>query len=139
MKLIRLETSDEGTFGLLLYDHNRFLFTGELPWRGNEKGKSCIPTGTYQVQMRTSHRFGRCYEIQDVSERTHILLHNGNWCGDDELGFRTHVDGCVLLGLSRGRLDGQNAVFSSRRARHKFEAEMDGRPFELEIMEQYLI
>lgn len=137
MRLIRTETSDEGTFGILLYG-SRHLFTGELPERDNARGQSCIPTGIYQVQMRTSPRFGRCYEIKDVKDRSHILLHNGNFCGDDTLGFKTHVDGCVLLGLSRGKLDGQSAVFSSRRARHQFEAEMGGAPFELEITEQYI-
>jgi hypothetical protein len=136
-KLIRLETSDEGTFGILLYG-TRHLFTGELPWRSNARGASCINTGVYSVRMRTSPRFGRCYEIQNVGDRSHILLHNGNFCGDDALGFKTHVDGCILLGLDRGRLDGQSAVFSSRRARHRFENEMDGAPFELEISEQYL-
>lgn len=138
MKLIRTETSDEGTFGVLMYDR-RYLFTGELPWRNNERGQSCIPAGLYQVFMRTSPRFGRCYEIQDVPGRTHILLHNGNWCGDDVLGFKTHVDGCVLVGLSRGVLSGQRAVFASRRARHRLEAEMGGAPFELEIVEEYLV
>lgn len=137
MKLIRTETGDEGTFGLLLYD-GRVLYTGELPWRDNERGKSCIPAGIYDVFMRVSSRFGRVYEVKDVTGRTAILLHNGNWCGDDALGFKTHVDGCILLGLDRGRLDGQNAVFSSRRARHKIEAEMGGAPFKLEITEHYL-
>ena len=137
MKLIRTETSDEGTFGFLFYD-GRFLCTGELPWRDNRRGESCIPAGVYQVRMRTSPRFGRAYEILDVPGRTHILLHNGNYCGDDSLGFKTHVDGCILVGSSRGKLDGQHAVFSSRRARHKFENEMGGAPFELEIIEEYL-
>lgn len=137
MKLIRTETGDEGTFGVLVYDH-RVLYTGELPWRDNERGKSCIPAGVYTVQMRASPRFGRAYEIEGVEGRSHILLHNGNWCGDSSLGFKTHVDGCVLLGFDRGRLDGQCAVFSSRRARHKFENEMAGAPFTLEITEQYL-
>lgn len=137
MKLIRTETSDQGTFGLLVYG-DRFLCTGELPWRNNERGKSCIPTGVYNVQMRVSPKFGRCYEVRGVEGRTHILLHNGNWAGDSSMGFKTHVDGCILLGLSRGKLDSQHAVFSSRRARHKFEAEMGGESFELEIMEQYL-
>jgi hypothetical protein len=137
MILIRTETSDEGTFGVLVYDHG-YLFTGELPWRGNARGQSCIPAGLYHVFMRASRRFGKVYEIANVEDRTAILLHNGNWCGDDLLGFKTHVDGCILLGLSRGKLDGQNAVFSSRRARRKFEDEMAGEGFTLEIMEQYL-
>jgi len=137
MKIIRLETSDEGTFGVLLYS-TRFLFTGELPWRDNRRGESCIPCGTYEVVMRTSPRFGRCYEVQDVPGRSHILLHNGNFCGDDTMGFDTHVDGCILLGLNRGKLNDQCAVFSSRRARHKFENEMGGAPLELEIIEEYL-
>ena len=136
-QLTRLETSDEGTFGILTYDHG-YLFTGELPWRNNARGQSCIPTGIYHVFMRSSNRFGHVYEIANVPSRTAILLHNGNFCGDDVLGFKTHVDGCVLYGLSRGQLDGQNAVFSSRRARSRFEDEMAGEGFTLEIVEQYL-
>lgn len=138
MKLIRTETSDEGTFGILVYDH-RVVFTGELPWRDNKRGESCIPAGVYQVQMHTSPRFGRCYEIKDVPGRTDILLHNGNWCGDDTMGFRANVDGCVLLGLRRGPLDGQRAVLNSKRARHKFENDMNGKDFELEITEEYFV
>ena len=137
MKLIRTETGDEGTFGILLYDLCPF-FTGELPDRANLRGKSCIPAGVYEVQMRTSPRFGRAYEIKDVDGRSHILFHNGNWCGDEDLGYRSHVDGCILLGLERGKLDGQSAVLSSRRARHRFEAEMGAAPFTLEIEEAYL-
>lgn len=137
MKLIRLETSDEGTFGILMYG-GRYLLTGELPWRNNLRGHSCIPKGHYIVQMRTSPRFGRCYQLLDVEERTHILFHNGNFCGDTLLGLKTHVNGCILLGLSRGKLDRQNAVFSSRRARHRFENEVGGKDFELEIVEEYL-
>ena len=137
MKLIRTETSDQGTFGILTYDH-RHVFTGELPWRNNERGNSCIPAGVYQVQMHTSPRFGRCYEVKDVPERTDILLHHGNWCGDDLLGFRTNVDGCILLGFGRGKLDNQNAVLNSRRACHKFENDMDRKDFELEIVEEYM-
>ncbi len=137
MILVRTETSDEGTFGILTYEHG-YLFTGELPWRGNARGQSCIPTGLYHVFMRASNRFGRAYEVANVEHRTAILLHNGNFCGDDTLGFKTHVDGCILLGLSRGKLDGQHAVFSSRRARRRFEDEMAGTGFTLEIVEQYL-
>jgi len=138
MKLIRTETGDEGTFGILMYG-SRHMFTGELPWRDNTRGESCIPAGVYEVFMRSSGRFGRVYEIKDVPDRSAILLHNGNFCGDDHLGFKTHVDGCILVGLGRGRLDFQNAVFSSRRARHKLEAEMGGAPFQLEITEEYLL
>jgi hypothetical protein len=137
MKLIRTETGDEGTFGILIYSHG-VLFTGELPSRGNARGKSCIPAGVYTVSMRLSPRFGKCYEVEDVPERTHILLHNGNWCGDESMGFRADVDGCILVGLSRDKLDGQSAVLTSRKARRKLEIEMGGAPFELEIEEQYL-
>ena len=44
----RTETDDEGTFGVLTTDSGFQVYTGELPWRWNIPGKSCIPPGEYE-------------------------------------------------------------------------------------------
>jgi hypothetical protein len=69
-----------------------------------------------------------------VPGRSYILLHEGNFSGDKEIGLRTHSAGCVLLGRKRGRLYGQNAVLSSRTARREFEVRMNWQTTELEVV-----
>lgn len=135
MILIRTEQSDEGTFGILVYGNRpgEWVRTGELPWRDNERSVSCIPAGTYPVFMRISSRFGKCYEVT-VPGRSDILLHSGNYCGDSALGFKSDVEGCILLGSKRGKLGGQQVVLSSRIARDKFQKHMTWQPFELEVV-----
>lgn len=129
--LFRNQKSDQGTFGIIVFD-GQYLYTGELPWKDNKPNISCIPYGIYSVQMRVSPKYGRVYEIT-VAGRTYILFHQGNFCGDHSLGFRTHVQGCVLLGFKRGKLCGQRAVLASRLARNRFESVMKFEPFTLEI------
>ena len=131
--LLRWKTGDQGTFGVIVCGGGQHLFTGELPWKNNQPNISCIPAGTYTVRVRVSNRFGRVYEITGVDGRTYILFHQGNFSGDRELGFRSNVAGCVLLGLRRGKLLGQEAVLNSRLARRRFEISMDFQPFELEV------
>lgn len=133
--LFRLSTSEQGTFGILVYG-SQYLYTGELPWKGNKRNVSCIPTGEYNVQVRLSPKYGQVYEV-DVTGRTYILFHQGNFCGDLSRGFRTHVQGCILLGFKRGTLYGQQAVLGSRPARGRFERKLNFEPFTLEIKECY--
>ncbi len=40
-------STDQGTFGQLVLDDGATFCIGELPWRGNQHGVSCIPAGTY--------------------------------------------------------------------------------------------
>ena len=129
--LYRLSTNEQGTFGVIIF-HNQYLYTGELPWKDNKPNISCIPTGSYEVRVRISPKYGRVYEIL-VPGRTYILFHQGNFCGDVSRGLRSHVQGCILLGFKRGKLYGQQAVLASRIARSRFERKMNFEPFTLEI------
>lgn len=134
--LYRLARGDHGTQGMLHYDEQRF-HTLELPWRNNYKNMSCIPKGNYQCEVRVSPRFGLVYWVKDVPNRNFILIHSGNWAGDTSKGFKSHVNGCILLGLQRGTLQGQLAVLNSRLAVTKFMREMENEPFVLKILENF--
>lgn len=136
----RMETSAEGTFGKLFVDGNFMCYTGELPrYAGNpeienERRTDCIPAGTYGCQLKMSPKFGRVYELKKVPNRDGILIHKGNFCGDKAKGFKSDVEGCILLGSAMSKLDGQKVVTSSRIAFDKFMLYAAGKPFTLEIV-----
>lgn len=140
VKIMRTETSAEGTFGKLFIDGSFLCFTGELPrYAGNpeienERRTDCIPAGTYPCQLKMSPKFGRVYEVKNVPGRSAILIHKGNFCGDKAKGFKSDVEGCILLGMGKTKLDGQTAVTSSRIAFDKFMLLSAGEPFTLEIV-----
>ena len=131
--ITRTETSAEGTFGHLVTDSGLCLRTGELPWRDNEPGKSCIPVGTYQVVWAQSPTKGWCYHVIRVPGRLDIEIHPGNFCGDRVLGYRCDVEGCILLGQSVGPMNGQKAILLSRQAFRLFETDLQEEPFELTV------
>lgn len=132
VKLFRLGSDDEGTYGVIVFN-GQFLYTGEPPWRDNRRNESCIPAGVYEVHLYDSPKYGSVYLIRQVEGRSHILLHHGNYFGDRAGGLRSNTSGCVLLGRRKGRLSSQRAVLASRTARRRFENEMNGQPFQLEI------
>ena len=144
LKLIRFETSEEGTFGRL-YDESeeQMFFTAELPkYAGdpdqlNERRIDCIPRGTYECKIKNSEKFGKVYEITQVPNRSGILIHAGNYAGDTSKGFKSNVLGCVLLGKSFGVMGGQRAIGDSKIAIKEFMDEMEDEPFILEIEEEY--
>lgn len=136
VNLFRFKRGDQGTRGVLfsgLFNCN----TLELPWRENEKNISCIPAGEYQVKIRISPKYGQVYHVQEVPNRTFILVHSGNWAGDTSKGFKTHVNGCILLGAKRGLLVNQWAVLNSRITVKRFMARMALQPFTLKIHEAF--
>jgi len=135
--LRRTEMGDAGTFGVLEVDGHTF-HTGELPWRDNRKGKSCVPAGTYTVKWDPSPKYGFKYELFDVPGRTTILIHAANYVGDEDLGYKAQVDGCIALGSGVSELDGQMAVRGSKDTVKTFETLMRLEPFELEIIDEYL-
>lgn len=106
--LIRLETSEKGTFGTLSVNGKLVVHTCELPWKDNQKKISCIPSGTYTAKLRNSPKYGDHWHIQDVPNRSLILIHHGNTIND--------IEGCILVGLSRGEVNGLPAVIQSRKA-----------------------
>lgn len=101
--LIRKPSTDEGTPGLLQFG-DKMLYSMELPWRDNEPGKSCIPTGTYRAEVYESPRHGRVYMLQGVPGRSDIEIHAANFAGDKSLGWACELLGCIAPAESIGRL-----------------------------------
>jgi len=134
--IFRMLRSDQGTLGKLYYS-NFSCYTLELPWRDNKRNVSCIPSGSYDVKIRLSPKFGKVYWITEVDNRSFILIHSGNFDKKKKKGFKTHVNGCILLGQKRGLLAGQLAVLNSRLTVSRFMRMMDDNPFKLEIHESF--
>lgn len=132
--LTREASQEDGTYGILTLPDGSSFQTLELPWRNNETGKSCIPPGTYKVEMRDSPKFGPCYEVKSVPNRSHILIHAGNTAGNVDKGLKSDVQGCILLGLSRGRINNQSAVIESKPAMASFMQKMGGRSFTMNVV-----
>lgn len=133
--LIRTVTSDQGTEGFLTQlETGFFCKTLELPWRDNQRSISCIPAGKYIVKVRQSPKYGRIYWVTKVPDRSWILIHSGNVAGDVEKGFRTHVQGCILLGKKHGFLYDQRAVLTSRPTVGSFMRTMNYEPFQLNVV-----
>lgn len=136
--IARLKSGDTGTFGKLMTE-GFSCYTGELPWRDNRNKVSCIPTGTYNVALRQSPKFGRIYEIKGIIGRSYVLIHSGNFAGDISLGWASHVEGCVLLGNKLGKLQNkkgtmQDAVLASSVALGAFMRHMGHQPFILDVL-----
>ena len=138
--LVRSSRSIEGTFGKLSCADPKFAFvTAELPWNGNKKNISCIPPGAYKCEVFQSAKFGKCFTVKNVPDRSGILLHHGNFAGDTAAGWASNSDGCILLGETLTKLWAgeklQKAIGSSVAARKRFEAAMMWKPFWLTVIE----
>lgn len=131
VSIIRFAHSDQGTKGILAISGVEFCKTLELPWRDNAPRLSCIPCGQYDVRPRYSPKFGVCYEVQGVPGRKYILIHSGNVAGDTTRGYRSHVEGCILLGKYHGKLGQQEAVLYSAPTVREFFETMEQKPFKL--------
>ncbi len=140
IRITRYETGKFGTFGVLQFPE----FVGEAPPRlgipellslPSEKalhtleppidirvagGKfPALPGGAYPSVPYMSFRFGPTWILLKTEPRTGILFHAGNtWLRLDN-GARV-TRGCILLGLSRGLLDGVPAILRSREALRRF-------------------
>lgn len=136
--LVRAQSTEQGTPGMLMHEQGgRLALTLELPWKDNQRRRSCIPTGQYPVRLVQVPKHGLVYCVGHVPGRDSILIHTGNVAGDVEKGLESDVLGCILVGEKRGYRRGQVAIFDSRTAFRKFMAEMNGRPFTLEIRQFY--
>lgn len=124
----RDHSTDAGTFGVLTLPSGWRCQTLELPWRNNVRRMSCIPAGVYRAIDHVSPRFGRTYWLQDVPGRSEILIHAGNLAGDTTKGYRSDVAGCILVGATRGHLQGQPAVLSSKLALNALLKNLAGNP-----------
>lgn len=132
--LQRIETGDQGTFGILITDDGSWFYSGELPWRDNRSNISCVPAGEYTCTFTYSPRFKRrLYLVGPVLNRSGIRKHSANLMGDASKGYKAQLNGCISLGEKLGWLDGQKAILVSQPAISKLERLMEGKPFILEI------
>lgn len=106
--------------------------TLELPWKNNQVGISCIPTGKYDGIFRSSKRFPKSYLVkskgmEQVEGRTWILIHKGN--------YFTDILGCILLGENHYDIngDGQLDVVNSTKAMNRFMEISKGQDIDIEI------
>lgn len=136
--LRRVTSSAQGTFGLLGVEGSRPFQTAELPWRDNVASKSCIPLGEYDCVWHQSPKFGWCYAVTHVPDRTNILFHAGNFAGDADAGWLSDVEGCILLGMNTAdyahRGERQRGLLASAEAIRRFNLHMARRPFRLVIV-----
>jgi hypothetical protein len=95
--LVRVGFNDDGTYGVLRDELGDPLFvTLEESWRNNEKNKSCIPPGGYDVMRVRTPKHGETWQVMNVEGRSAILIHVINTEADTE--------GCIGLGKEYGKL-----------------------------------
>ena len=111
--VIKRVSTDEvfGTFGVLIEGNIPFALTLELPWKNNERSISCIPAtaeGTLYTCIRVnSPKFGNVFQVLNVPNRDHILLHPGNTYKD--------IQGCIIVAEQFEYIGKVPAVLSSKK------------------------
>ena len=115
----------KGTNGEILYNKDRVCFSIELPWQDNQRRISCIPEGRYELTKRYSQRFGWHLLVNNVVDRTYILIHAFNdalkeskgciapvsICTGDGKGNSSRVSLKKLLALTYPELERKCKVF----------------------------
>jgi len=111
-EIIRVESGDDGTFGVWKIDGKAFCVTLEESQKA-VLFDSRIPAGVYLckrvksplVERLTHGRWKETFELQDVPGRTDIRVHAGNTILD--------TLGCILQGQYFGKLRFNRAVLNS--------------------------
>jgi len=90
----------EGTNGALFYKGHFMGFVIELPLIDNKKRISCIPEGVYTLKPRFSEKFKHHLQLENVPNRSLILIHPAN-------DAKTELKGCLapvghLNGIGKG-------------------------------------
>lgn len=116
LAITRNKSAPTGTPGHLLVIETRFTCdTLELPWHDNRRRISCIIADMYEGRIWRSPSLDRdVVRLEDKHGRADCLLHNGNYAGDEALGYRTQVHGCTLVGRGLGLIDGQFGIMNSK-------------------------
>lgn len=127
-RLVRTETDEDGTFGLLCLDTGFSCYVLERPTTGEYP---CIPAGTYVFKIRKdSPKHGVVYEAEKVPGRTNIQIHNANWA-DELLGCL--APGRAILDIERKDGTIKKGVTSSKDACYALMNDLEKAPFELTI------
>jgi len=105
LELIRLEESEQGTFGVLKIQKRVFCWTLEPSDEWNQTSTSCIPAQQYTCIRHFSATHGETFMVTNVPMRVNILFHSGN--------VKNDTRGCILLGQTLGKLRGDRAVLNS--------------------------
>ncbi len=129
IEIIRLEESEQGTFGVLRIDKQVFCCTLEPADRENKRSISSIPAQQYVCKPFDSPTHGGTFEVTNVPDRDYILFHAGN--------IARHTEGCILLGEHFGKLKGNRAILNSGNTFRSFLSEVGRQPFHLTIYEQF--
>lgn len=119
--------NDELTLGILNVDGEVF-HTLENPWKDNQREISCIPEGDYLVKPYSSQKYPDVYELQEVPDRSKILIHVGNYEKDTK--------GCILLGMGVDLTN--NMITHSSRALNRFRNLIGNNTFYLSIFNKYI-
>lgn len=106
--LKRVSHTKLSTFGVMIYNDLPFVVTLEEAWRDNQRSISCIPEGRYLCRPYSSAKYKNVWELQDVPNRSKILIHAGN----------THLntEGCILVGSQFQPVGGVEGVQQSKEA-----------------------
>jgi len=103
LKIVRLESSDDGAIGALLFNERVFSWTLE-PNSGDPE-KPQIPAGTYPVRKFSGYKWKKTIEII-VPGHTAVLFHSGN--------IEKHTEMCVLMARYPGYLKPKGKIHNVR-------------------------
>lgn len=119
IELVRFAYSPHGVFGRLKAGDFEW-FTVERPWELNLPRVSCIPIGSYLINLGRYNRGDYpAYELADVPQRSLIKIHVANTMND--------ILGCIGPGKGLGYIKGLWAVTNSQVAFDEFMEAMEGR------------
>lgn len=106
VQIKRIDYSDKQVLGELTVD-GFACKTLELADKENQRRISCIPKGTYKVIKRFSAKYGNHFWIQNVPNRSMILIHQAN--------YHFQLLGCIAVGEKHTDInkDGYRDVTSS--------------------------
>ena len=123
--VVRDERSKAQCMGVCYVEiDGEFVFKSESIERGDNDNRariSCIPAGTYPIELEYSNRFDKeLWEIKSVYGRSECKFHAAN--------YSRQLNGCIALGANRKDIDsdGLKDVTSSRLTMGKFHKALEG-------------
>lgn len=95
INIIRLKRiyTPKTVIGEIWHNGTLLAYSIELPWRNNERRRSCIPEGVYPLATRNSAHFGVCPIVLGVPSRSGILIHAAN--DADDTDGSAELQGCI--------------------------------------------